>query len=140
MLVRQGSSVLRLFLVIANVLSSQFKPNKINPSTSCIGLSTRRTFSIIFYFFQIQIFMVLQCFSYKNVFEVIEVDLNHFGHKNGNFWLFLFQFHYIKSIFYTQKQLVNVSETGMTTVRYLATFSTWVTVDQLQFPREQLSW
>ena len=140
MLVRQGSSVLRLFLVIANVLSSQFKPNKINPSTSCIGLSTRRTFSIIFYFFQIQIFMVLQCFSYKNVFGSNRSGSKSFWSQKWQFLTIFFQFHYIKSIFYTQKQLVNVSETGMTTVRYLATFSTWVTVDQLQFPKEQLSW
>ena len=35
------------------------------------------------------------------------MDLNHFGHKNGNFWHFFFKPHYIKSTFYNPKQLVD---------------------------------
>ena len=65
-----------------------------HPVVQCtvVGVSSTPTFLIIFHFFQIQNFMVLQqSFSYKFFFEALEVDLNHFGYKKWQFLTFFFQ-------------------------------------------------
>ena len=50
-----------------------------------------------------------------------------------------FVFH-IKFVLLHDHYVQKVSDTGMATVRYLPTFSAWLTVAQLHMPEEQLSW
>jgi hypothetical protein len=85
--------------------------------STVVDLSTRSAFSIIFHFFQIQKFIVLQqSFSYKKIFLKQEKRiLIILVTKNDNFWQFFFKCHYIKSTFYNPKQLVN----GLCHVIYL---------------------
>ena len=88
-----------------------------------VGLSTTPAFLIIFHFFQIQNFMVLQqAFSYKKyMFSKRSGSKSFWSQKMAIFDICFFKFHYIKSTFYNPKQLAN----GQCQVIYLLKKSTF---------------